>query len=122
MGPSTHSRTHARMHAHTPPALRRRPPSGVQRLEVLVAVMLARERRILADAEAGGCTALAAALATLPSGVIEIVANAVAALGAQLAAGDRSDLAKVQRLFGPAPKRERLPMKITAPDGRVSPR
>jgi hypothetical protein len=52
----------------------------VQRLEVLVAVMLARERRVLADAEAGGCTALAAALATLPSGVLEIVADAVAAL------------------------------------------
>jgi hypothetical protein len=52
----------------------------VQRLEVLVAVMLARERRIPADAEAGGCTALPAALATLPSGVLEIVANAVAAL------------------------------------------
>ncbi len=54
---------------------------GVQRLEVLVAVMLARERRVLADAEAGSCTALAAALATLPSGVLEIVADAVAALG-----------------------------------------
>jgi hypothetical protein len=53
----------------------------VQRLEVLVAVMLARERRVLADAEAGGCTALAAALATLPSGVLEIVADAVEALG-----------------------------------------
>ena len=36
----------------------------MQRLEVLVAVMLARERRVPADAEAGGCTALAAALAT----------------------------------------------------------
>jgi hypothetical protein len=54
---------------------------GVQRLEVLVVVMLARERRVLADAEAGGCTALAAALATLPSGVLEIVADAVATLG-----------------------------------------
>ncbi len=54
---------------------------GVQRLEVLVAVMLARERRALADAEDGGCTAFAAALATLPSGLLEMVADAVAALG-----------------------------------------
>ena len=53
----------------------------MQRLEVLVAVMLARERRALADAQDGGCTALAAALATLPSGVFESVAEAVAALG-----------------------------------------
>ncbi len=53
----------------------------MQRLEVLVAVMLARERRALADAEAGGCTEFAAALATLPSGVFESVAEAVAALG-----------------------------------------
>jgi hypothetical protein len=54
---------------------------GVQRLEVLVAVMLARERRALANAQDGGCTELAAALATLPSGVFESVAEAVAALG-----------------------------------------
>ena len=53
----------------------------VQRLEVLVAVMLARERRAPADAAADGCTELAAALATLPSGVFAIVADAVAALG-----------------------------------------
>jgi hypothetical protein len=53
----------------------------MQRLEVLVAVMLARERRALADAQDGGCTALAAALATLPSGVFEMIAEAVAALG-----------------------------------------
>jgi hypothetical protein len=54
-----------------------------QRLEVLVAVMLARERRALADAEDSGCTELAAALATLPSGLLdsEMVADAVAALG-----------------------------------------
>ena len=58
-----------------------RQPCTVQRLEVLVAVMLARERRIIADREDGGCTALAAALATLPSGLLEIVADAVAALG-----------------------------------------
>ena len=53
----------------------------VQRLEVLVAIMFARERRALADAKEGGCTALAAALATLPSGLLEMVADAVAALG-----------------------------------------
>ena len=53
----------------------------MQRLEVLVAVMLARERRALADAAADGCTELAAALATLPSGLLEMVADAVAALG-----------------------------------------
>jgi hypothetical protein len=53
----------------------------VQRLEVLVAVMLARERRALADDAADGCTELAAALATLPSGLLEMVADAVAALG-----------------------------------------
>jgi len=53
----------------------------LQRLEVLVAVMLARERRALADAAADGCTELAAALATLPSGLLEMIAEAVAALG-----------------------------------------
>ena len=53
----------------------------MQRLEVLVAVMLARERRAIADAAADGCTELAAALATLPSGLLEMVADAVAALG-----------------------------------------
>ena len=53
----------------------------VQRLEVLIAVMLARERRATADAAADGCTELAAALATLPSGLLEMVAEAVAALG-----------------------------------------
>jgi predicted component of type VI protein secretion system len=53
----------------------------VQRLEVLVAVMLARERRWPADTAADGCTELAAALATLPSGLLEMVADAVAALG-----------------------------------------
>ena len=52
----------------------------VQRLEVLVAVMLARERRALADAQDGGCTELAAALATLPSRPLEMIAEAVAAL------------------------------------------
>ena len=53
----------------------------VQRFEVLIAVMLARERCALAGDAADGCTELAAALATLPSGVVEIVASAVAALG-----------------------------------------
>jgi hypothetical protein len=58
-----------------------RQPCTVQRLEVLVAVMLARERRALADAEDGGCMELAAALATLPSGLLAMVADAVVALG-----------------------------------------
>ncbi len=53
----------------------------MQRLEMLVSVMLARERRWPADTAADGCTKLAAALATLPSGVFAIVADAVAALG-----------------------------------------
>ena len=43
--------------------------------------MLARERHATADAAAGGCTELAAALATLPSGLLEMIADAVAALG-----------------------------------------
>ncbi len=88
MGKS-HGRRHVRMrmrhgahaHHHNPrPQLTPRRVHA-QRLEVLVAVMLARERRALADAEDGGCTELAAALATLPSGVLAIVADAVAALG-----------------------------------------
>jgi hypothetical protein len=53
----------------------------VQRLEVLVAVMLARERRAPEDDAADGCTELAAALATLPSRPLEMIAEAVAALG-----------------------------------------
>ncbi len=53
----------------------------MQRLEVLVAVMLARERRWPADTAADGCSELAAALATLSSGLLEMVADAVAALG-----------------------------------------
>ena len=48
----------------------------MQRLEVLVAVMLARD-----DTAADGCTELAAALATLPSGLLEMIADALAALG-----------------------------------------
>ncbi len=61
----------------------------MQRLEVLVAVMLARERIIQADAQDGDCTELAAALATLPSGLLEMVADAVAALGHADARGTR---------------------------------
>ena len=52
----------------------------MQRLGVLVAVMLSRERRA-PTATADGCTALAAALGALPSGVVAMVAEAVAALG-----------------------------------------
>jgi hypothetical protein len=55
----------------------------VQRLEVLVAVMLARERHALAAAATDGCTELAAALAALPSRPLEMIADAVAVLGVQ---------------------------------------
>ncbi len=41
-------------------------------------MMLARERRASTDALFDGCTELAAALAELPSGLLEIVADAVA--------------------------------------------
>ena len=67
-----------------------------QGLEVLVAVMLARERCAAADAAASGCTgrgactALAASLGTLPSGLLEMVADAVAALGHADAGAPRS--------------------------------
>ncbi len=44
-------------------------------------MMLARERRAPANDAADGCTELAAALATLPSGLLEMIAEAVAALG-----------------------------------------
>jgi hypothetical protein len=53
---------------------------GVQRLGVLVAVMLARERWA-PTAAADGRAPLAAALGALPSGVLAMVAEAVAALG-----------------------------------------
>ena len=53
----------------------------LQRLEVVIAVMLARERRWPADAAADGCSELAAALATLPSLTLALVADAVVALG-----------------------------------------
>ncbi len=65
----------------------------VQRLEVLVAVMVARVRRaparsvqrrsprLLRGRASDRCMELAAALATLPSGVFAIVADAMAALG-----------------------------------------
>ncbi len=75
-----HAGVHPQLSAQQRPSLIRR-HVGVQRLKVLVAVMLARERRALADAEDGGCTELAAALATLPSGSLEMVADALAALG-----------------------------------------
>jgi hypothetical protein len=52
----------------------------LQRLEVFIAVMLARERRRHADIAADGCTELAAALAALPSRPLETVADAVVAL------------------------------------------
>ena len=45
--------------------------------------MLARERHAPADDAADGCTELAAALATLPSRPLEMIAEAVAALGIQ---------------------------------------
>ncbi len=66
----------------------------MQRLEVLVAVMLARERRAPADAVADGCTELAAALNTLPSRPLEMVAEAVAALGVQFDAERSSGAAR----------------------------
>ena len=53
---------------------------GLQRLEVVIAVMLARERRWPADTAADGCTEFAAALATLPSRPLEMVTDAVVAL------------------------------------------
>jgi hypothetical protein len=75
-----HAGVHPQLSAQQRPPLTPR-RVGVQRLEVLVAVMLSRERRALVDAQDGGCTELAAALATLPSGLLEMVGDAVAALG-----------------------------------------
>ena len=49
----------------------------MQRLEVFIAVMLSRERHALSGATAGGCTSLAAALAALPSGLLEMAVAAV---------------------------------------------
>jgi hypothetical protein len=98
----------------------------MQRLEVLVAVMLARERRALADAAADGFTELAVGFATLPSRPLEMIAEALAALGVKFdverpsgAARNLASPPELQRASGAAPKRERVPMKITAPDGRV---
>ena len=54
---------------------------GLQRLEMFIAVMLARERRWHADTAADGCTELAAALAVLPSPTLEKIADVVVALG-----------------------------------------
>ena len=54
----------------------------VQRFEILAAVMLARERRCSPpDAAAERCAPLAAALAALPSRPLEMVAEALVALG-----------------------------------------
>jgi hypothetical protein len=53
----------------------------VQRLELLIAVMLARERRAPTADGYNRCTPLAAALAALPSRPLETIADAVAALG-----------------------------------------
>ena len=52
----------------------------MQRLEMFIAVMLARERRWHADTAADCCTELAAALVALPSLTLEKVADAVVAL------------------------------------------
>ena len=60
---------------------RNRGTFGVQRLELLIAVMLARERRAPTADGYDGCTPLAAALAALPSRPLEMIAEAVAALG-----------------------------------------
>ncbi len=54
--------------------------AGMQWLEVMVTLMLARERRVPTD-DAGGCTPFAAALAALPSRPLELAAEAVVALG-----------------------------------------
>ena len=70
--------THARRW-QTPPS-RSRLWRRVQRLEVLIAVMLARERRVPADTVADGCTALATELLRLPSRFLEMVADVVVAL------------------------------------------
>ena len=98
----------------------------MQRLEVLIAIMLARERRATADAAADRFTELAVGLATLPSRPLEMIAEALAALGVKFdverpsgAARNLASPPELQRTSGAAPKRERVPMKITAPDGRV---
>ena len=65
-----------------------------------------RKRRSPADTAAGDCTELAAELATLPSRPFEMVADALADVPVD-----------VQRLSGAAPKRERVPMRLAAPQG-----
>ncbi len=61
----------------------------MQRLEVHVAVMLARERRAPEDDAADFCTETQEALDTLPSGFfVEMVAEAVAALRPALGCAD----------------------------------
>ncbi len=51
------------------------------KLQVLIAVMLARQRRNPTDAAADGCAPLAVELAMLPSRPLEMIAEAVVALG-----------------------------------------
>ncbi len=70
------TRTRTRAQDHTIRSRRYR-GFGVQRLEVLIAVMLARQR----PAPAGSGAPLAAALASLSSGALWMIADAVAALG-----------------------------------------
>ena len=60
---------------------RHQPEPDVQRLKMLIAVLLARERCGQRDAAAAGCTPLAVALTALPSRPLELIADAVAALG-----------------------------------------
>ena len=89
----------------------------MQRLEVLIAIMLARERRAPADAAANGCTALAAALATLPSRPLEMVADAVAALGFQL---DVERPSGVARNLSSPPEVQQLPAPLQSGPATVT--
>jgi actin-related protein len=76
----------------------------VHQLKVLIAVMLARTRYASTDVTADGCTALAAALAALPSRPLEMVADALArSRGLHELARDsivECDLAVRTELFG----------------------
>ena len=90
MQPRTRARTQPRAHFQLSAQRRALRGSGLQRSvlvvprqvrhDVLVAVMLSRERRPPTDA-ADGCTLLAASLAALPSHTLKMIAEAVAALG-----------------------------------------
>ncbi len=79
---STHTR--ARASAHELRAWRYRGGLHWQRLGVLVAVMLARERRAPTE-HTDGCAPLAASFAALPAGLMKMVAEALAALGFRVA-------------------------------------